>query len=324
MLNASLAIIRPLVRFGSLFAPGAMGSMAFALFCRTPSAERLAKKQRQTLAAASRRMDNASRQTVTTDHGFVETYRFPAEKTVVRLGTVLLLHGWGGRAAFLTVMVTALNRAGFEVVALDLPGHGASPGRTLTMPMALDAVAAVARVFGPFHGIVGHSFGGAVAVSAATGAVPVYNPVHVQRLALISAPDRLVDYFRMFGRMMGLSSRAQHAMEAKVMTVAGRSIESFDGGLLLQSLTLPTLVIHDVGDKEINHADATRMAAAGPHVRLESVEGLGHRRILQSPTVARKVAAFMAATGADGKEGRDQLLDRADLDCGEPRTAHGP
>lgn len=297
MSNASLAVVRPLLRFGSLVAPGAMGRLAFELFCRPPSARRLAQVQGKAIAAAERRMESAMRQTVSTDNGYVETYRFAVEDGVVNRGTVLLLHGWAGRAAFMSVFVTALKREGFEVVAMDLPGHGASSGRRLTMPLAVDAIAAVARVFGPFHGVVGHSFGGAIAVTAAAGGVPVYAPLSARKLALVAAPDRLVDYFRSFGGMIGLSTRAQRAMEARVQKIAGRPVESFDGGEVLKDLLLPTLVIHDRDDKEIDHADAERMASAGRHVRLESVEGLGHRRILQSPAVARRVAAFMAEEG---------------------------
>ncbi|MGL5138857.1 MAG: alpha/beta fold hydrolase, partial [Beijerinckiaceae bacterium] len=279
MSNASLSVIRPLVRFGSLVAPGAAGGLAFELFCRPPSRRRLSQNQAKVVAAAERRMENATRQTVNCDNGYVETYRFTPEPGEVNRGTVLLLHGWGARAAFMTAFISALTRAGFEVVAMDLPGHGESSGRRLNMPLAVDAVSAVARVFGPFHGAVGHSFGGAIAVTAAAGGVPVFAPLSVRRLALVSAPDRMVDYFRAFGGMVGLSAGAQRAMEARVLTLAGRPLECFDGGELLRTLHLPTLVVHDRDDMEIAHADAERMAAAGPHVSLASVEGLGHRRI---------------------------------------------
>jgi pimeloyl-ACP methyl ester carboxylesterase len=297
MSNASLAVIRPLVRMGSLVAPGAAGGLAFEAFCRPPSRRRLEQTQAKAIKAAERRMEAATRQTLSTDNGYVETYRFASAPDVVNRGSVLLLHGWAGRAAFMTLFVGPLTQAGFDVVAMDLPGHGASSGRRLNMPLAIDAISAVTRVFGPFHGVVGHSFGGSIALSAVAGLVPVFAPLSVRRLALVSAPDRLVDYFRSFGGMLGLSARAQQAMEARVLAVAGRPVENFDGGAALQALSVPTLVIHDRHDKEIDHADAERMAAAGPHVRLESVEGLGHRRILQSPSVARRVAAFMGESG---------------------------
>src|SRR5262249_13317923 len=42
--------------------------------------------------------------------------------------TILLAHGWSSRAARLTGLVTPLVNAGFQVIAFDAPGHGASTG----------------------------------------------------------------------------------------------------------------------------------------------------------------------------------------------------
>src|SRR6478609_3042547 len=43
--------------------------------------------------------------------------------------TVLLLHGWRGRASQFAPLVRELVAEGFHVVAFDAPAHGDSPGR---------------------------------------------------------------------------------------------------------------------------------------------------------------------------------------------------
>ena len=80
---------------------------------------------------------------------------------------ILLVHGWGSRSDYLAAMIDGLMAGGAEVVALDWPGHGASPGRTLTMPAAVRAIDAAWRHFGGFDVAVGHSFGGASLACAA-------------------------------------------------------------------------------------------------------------------------------------------------------------
>lgn len=82
---------------------------------------------------------------------------------------VVLLHGLSGGAATWIEVIDGL-RAGSRVVALDLPGHGGSsrPPRDATIAWYADATAAAIAELGVVSGlVVGHSFGGQVAVRLA-------------------------------------------------------------------------------------------------------------------------------------------------------------
>jgi pimeloyl-ACP methyl ester carboxylesterase len=57
--------------------------------------------------------------------------------------------------------------------------------------------------------------------------------------------------------------------------------------------TRPTLVIHDLGDKDVPWGDAERYALLYPDARLLSTSGLGHHRILKSPLVSAAVIRFL-------------------------------
>jgi pimeloyl-ACP methyl ester carboxylesterase len=294
MANAALAVIRPVVKLSSGLAPRLAGRIAFDLFCRPGLAGGLDAKQKQAADVAVRRLSAAERLTVTHGCGYVETYRFAASSGAPSRGAALLLHGWTGRAAFMLGFAAPLLKRGFDVVAVDLPGHGASSGKHLTMPLAMEALAAVRRAHGPFHGVIGHSFGAAVAMTAAAGVVPAFRPLDVKRIVLVSSPDRMSTYFHAFGDMIGLSRLAQTAMNDRVTDVAATTLDRFDGQALLRELGAPTLVIHDRGDREIPFAEAESIAAAGPHVGVLATEGLGHRRILQSTAVAKAAAEHLA------------------------------
>jgi pimeloyl-ACP methyl ester carboxylesterase len=294
MANAALSVIRPVVRLGSGVAPKLAGRIAFDLFCRPGLAGGLDARQKQAAEAAAKRLAAAERLTVTTGCGYVETFRFAAPPETAVGRTALLVHGWTGQAAFMLGFAAPLLKQGFDVVALDLPGHGASSGKRLNMPLAVEALAAARRAHGPFHGVIGHSFGGAVAVTAAAGTVPAFRPLDVKRIATVAAPDRMSTYFNAFGGALGLGRRAQAAMIDRVRHVAATTLDQFDGQARLRDLALPTLVVHDRGDREIPFIDAESMAEAGPHVALMATEGLGHRRILQSAAVAKAAAEHLA------------------------------
>jgi pimeloyl-ACP methyl ester carboxylesterase len=92
--------------------------------------------------------------------------------------TVLALHGWGrDRSDF------ADNLEGFEYISVDLPGFGASPvppGPWTTRQYA-EALIPVVESFGEPPVLVGHSFGGRVAVHLA-------GMTKVEGLLLIGTP----------------------------------------------------------------------------------------------------------------------------------------
>lgn len=98
---------------------------------------------------------------------------------------VLALHGWLDNAASFVPLAAQLR--GIELVALDLPGHGASahlpPAADFTMVSAARAAFAAADALGwDRFGLLGHSLGGAIASVMAAAM-----PQRIERLALVEA-----------------------------------------------------------------------------------------------------------------------------------------
>jgi pimeloyl-ACP methyl ester carboxylesterase len=115
---------------------------------------------------------------------------------------VVWLHGWGRRASDFAGAADELARAGVASVALELPGFGATPA--LDQPGGARTYAAVlshqlADVATDPVILVGHSFGGAVAVGVAdlvpqsvAGLVLVASPVLRRPVSSPSARFRVV------------------------------------------------------------------------------------------------------------------------------------
>lgn len=94
--------------------------------------------------------------------------------------SILALHGWGRRGADFDATLE-----GLDAVALDLPGFGATPAPTSAWGAAgyADAIAPILDELATPVVVVGHSFGGRVAVVLATT-----HPERVAALVLTGVP----------------------------------------------------------------------------------------------------------------------------------------
>lgn len=275
-------------------APSLTGRAAFELFCRTPNPDRVSEREAAVLRAAAPFMAKARHHHLRTRDGYVVAHDFRSEAGH-GAPTVLVLHGWRSRTEYMKALIEAHRDAGFRVMSLDLPGHGGSTGRRLTMADAVRAAHVAGEWFGPFAAIVGHSFGGAVAVNAVAGSVVGIPPLAASKLVLIAAPSSMPVLFRNFGRFLNLGPRTQSAVAEEVLRIAGRPLDEFIGSRQLAETPVPTLVIHAPDDREVSADHAELFAAAGEHVRLRWAPGLGHRRILSDPGIVEEALGFVVS-----------------------------
>ena len=295
MASFAIEVTRLALKCVSAFSPEAAGRLAFRLFSVTPSRKPSNAKEKAALASAVPVMARARPVTLSFAGGWVMAHHFEGRAEHGASKCVLLVHGWGSRSDYLAPMIEGLTLDGAEVVALDWPGHGASPGRTLTMPEAVRAIDAAWRHFGGFDVSVGHSFGGASLACAAGGLVCDVPSHRAKRMVLIGAPSEMTWLFKGFGKLFRLSPKAQAAFEGMVVRLSGRRLEEFDAARVLAGVAVPVLVIHAEDDKEVSADHARRYAAAGANVELHWANGLGHRRIVSADPVIERINAFIHA-----------------------------
>jgi pimeloyl-ACP methyl ester carboxylesterase len=294
MASFALKVIRQALGATALVSPDAAGRLAFRIFATTPTRRPAGEKERALLAQSQGWMRQAERVSLSFPGGRAMAHRFRARACEAYQGRVLVVHGWGSRAAYLSALTSGLVAAGHEVVALDLPGHGTAPGRTLTLPMAVRAIDAAWQRFGGFDYFCGHSFGGAALACAAAGLIPAV-PAHApRRIVSIGSPSEMTWLFKELGRMLALGRPAQAALERHVETIAGVPLEAFDAANSVGTLSVPMLVVHAEDDKEVPASHARRYGAAGPNVTVHWANGLGHRRIVSADAVIDRIADFFA------------------------------
>lgn len=278
--------------------PGMAGRIAFELFCRTPSRRPKGAKAREVFMVGRNRLRQASLVRLALSRGMAAAHHLPVDGSgEAGRPRILVVHGWGSRAEYLSDLAWGLRQTGADVIVLDLPGHGASSGRRLDLKIAAEAIVAAERHFGRFDGVVGHSFGGAALMMAAGGVFSDLQSLKAARIALIGSPSSMGEVFNGFATMVGLGRSSVGAMRNRAVEIAGARVEDLDGVSVARRIDRPLLVVHAEDDKEVNVGHAQRYIGVSPHVRHLWANGHGHRRIVSAPDVIAAVASFL--TGAE-------------------------
>lgn len=219
---------------------------------------------------------------------------------------VLALHGWGRRGADYRQTL-----AGMDALAVDLPGFGASPPPNEVLG-AEGYAKAIEPLFDEFETppvLVGHSFGGRVAVCLAAA-----NPGRVSRLVLTGSPllrlttgpkpslgYRVVrglnrvglvsdDRMETIRRQRGSADyRAASGVMRDVLVKAVN--ESYE--TQLRSLNVPVMLLWGADDQEVPVAVAEHalrlIKDGGGAAELETLPGVGHLVPTQAPGDLRRV-----------------------------------
>jgi 3-oxoadipate enol-lactonase len=234
---------------------------------------------------------------------------------------VVFLHGIGGGARSFAPQIASFAAAGYQPVALDLPGYGA---REPTEAMSFEALAedvefAIARSALERPVLVGHSMGGMVvqtllrrrpddyAAAVLSCTSPAFgNPAGdfqkkfvADRLAPLDAGRTMADIAPGVAEgMMGPGAdpagravfiEAYAAVPEATYRAAVQCLVTFDERANLPAIRIPVLCLAAEHDRNAPVAVVERMASKIPGAYYFCLAGLGHMPNLEAP------AAFDAA-----------------------------
>ena len=230
--------------------------------------------------------------------------------------TVVFVHGAGGGWGTWTRQLEGLANAG-RMVAIDLPGHGASSG---------DGCRAVADYAASVQGFIrglgagpvvlaGHSMGGAITQTVALAA-----PDLLRGIALVGTGGRLRVFPKLFELLessypaavdfvtqyawspasaAALKDGGRRAMlETRVAITTGdfRACDAFDAMARLAQISRPALVIVGEDDQLTPVKYSEYLAGAIPGATLVRIPRAGHYVMLEQPDeVNLAIRQFLAA-----------------------------
>ena len=200
----------------------------------------------------------------------------------------LCMHGWSGRAVQFWKMIAPLNRAGYQVIAFDAPGHGKSEGQYTSLVDFKTIIFKLSKEYN-FDIVIAHSLGGAASLLA------VKEGLNPNKLVLISPPvipDLLLKEFR---SRIGANKKVTNYIKDQIEKDFGFKFEEFfpESYLPLENIP-PILIIHDTSDRDVPFTNGQRLKELIPKAQFMVTEDLGHTRIMRDDEVIQKIVDFTA------------------------------
>lgn len=202
---------------------------------------------------------------------------------------MLLVHGWESHTGRMTPLIEPLLAQGFRVVAFDAPGHGLSPQAATDLIDVGRAIGHMVEQYGPFAGIIAHSFG-----AAATAIMLARHPeLAPKKLVLISPMLDLEQQLAVFADAARLSAERKSRLRALIEGQIELPVARCSTLSAVRGLHLPGLVVHDRFDRLVPFSVGAAIAQAWVGAQLFTTEHLGHRRGLSSMTVICRILDFL-------------------------------
>ena len=204
--------------------------------------------------------------------------------------TVLLVHGWGERAASLGALIKPLTSAGYRVVGIDMPGHGDS-AHIKAQPnlyVAAETIHDVADTLGGVTAVIGHSVGAHSTMMALKNGLPVDSVV------LLSPSSHLGHALTRFEELLSLPPRATAGLKRTIERRFGENIwDGTQGSELVRGVDTPALIVHDRDDPQVPLEDSKHLVSSWPSATLITTDSLGHGRILRDENVIAHAVSFI-------------------------------
>jgi pimeloyl-ACP methyl ester carboxylesterase len=247
----------------------------------------------------------------------VGLYYFESGEDVVMRPPVILIHGAGGDHLYWPPQIRRLPDQ--RVLALDLRGHGKSPGighHTID-DYARDVIEFASALKVNQMVIVGHSMGSAIALQAA-----ILFPKRILGLGLVGGGARLrvasailqsasnpsafsgavhlitdLSFASRSGsHLRELAERRMAEMRPSVLYGDFLACDAFDAGEQLSNITAPTLILCGAEDRMTPPRNSRFLHEHIAGAKLELVPGAGHMVMLEQPErVAKHLERFLAS-----------------------------
>jgi len=202
--------------------------------------------------------------------------------------SVLMTHGWSGRGTQFRNFIKPFNKAGYRVVSFDGPAHGKSSGRKTNIIEFLEVIRQLERIYGPFAGAIGHSFGGVANLYAHT------QGVNIPKMIMISSPTITDDIINESIRKLNGSPERGTYLKNYILKKFGVPFEEVGALRLIEEVKdTPLLLIHDIEDREVSISHPKVLQKKYPTAHLIKTEGLGHIRILKNTDVIKYCQEFI-------------------------------
>jgi len=261
----------------------------------TSYAVRMAEKQFTTHFPSERRgveqnlLKNAERFYISQKDGTkIAAYQWGKKNDPI----VLFVHGWTATGTCFIKFIKPLLENGYQVIAYDSIAHGDTQGATsASVTQWADALVSVNKEIGKVHCMIGHSLGAGAIVIASSSL-----KLEMSRVVLISPVTNIIRVTEKFAKTLLISENILKQMHRYAWKKYQESAVKYGNDwqdIFKSNINVPTLIIHDLDDLEIDIKETRKLAKRIPQAKLLETQKLGHRRILLNPRIIRKIISFV-------------------------------
>jgi len=202
---------------------------------------------------------------------------------------ILFVHGWTATATCFLNFIDPLLERGYQVISYDAIAHGETSGVTVSLTEWADTIIAVLKNIGKVECIIGHSLGAGSIIIASKLKLETNKIVLISPLTDIS---KVTDQFaKKLSIPEGVMEKMLQYSWGKYSTSTSKFGSNWDE-VFDSEFKVPTLIVHDENDTEIDISNSEKIAKQWGWAELMKTKRLGHRRILLNPDVIMTILNF--------------------------------
>jgi pimeloyl-ACP methyl ester carboxylesterase len=202
--------------------------------------------------------------------------------------SVVLIHGWGGRAAQMAPLAEYLAGQGFRSIAFDVAGHGTSREPQARWEWFIRDIAAVAECLGEVAAFVGHSAGGLAMMAARN-----VKGIRAGKYVCICAPSYPYPPIRGIERRLNPGRGVLERYKTYLGEQFQSSWAALEAGSAFAGAGRDLLLCYDEKDRFIDHSEGDRIQALCPGSTHVKTSTYGHTRILAAPELMQAIGEFL-------------------------------
>lgn len=209
---------------------------------------------------------------------------------------ILITHGWMSRSAYMARSIHTLSEQGYEIYALDFPAHGESKGFQVTWLDSVTIIRQILNDYGPFYGVVGHSYGGSMLLNTLNLAhqLPEWEITHLpEKAVLIAAPINVSTPVSSIARRFKLSSRGFLNFRNAIKYHSNAQLKYITCRNFINHSQIPVLCIHGNDDTSISPEESIKFCRRYPYSSLVLLPKVDHVGVLIDKRVERTVSDFL-------------------------------
>ena len=200
---------------------------------------------------------------------------------------VLMVHGWSGRGTQMYAIADKILENSMMIISFDGPAHGLSNGKITTPIEFIKTIEFLNEKFGPFEAAVGHSFGSISLLKS------ISNGLKLNKLVVIGTQFTMTNILENLIISLQLKPAIVHKLKRKLDQKFKHDIDVFSASNSAKNVTIPTLVIHDTKDNNVDVSNAYKLRQNLSKGELLVTNGLGHRGILRDKYIIERIVEFI-------------------------------